>query len=59
MALYKDDIIQRLHGLIGDGYNVRHAMAKTIHEHGEAIVTWARVVVEREIEGSEDPRVEE
>jgi hypothetical protein len=56
MSVYKDDIIQYLHDKIGDGHNVRHAIALTIDHFGERILTWSKVVVKREIEGSVDPR---
>lgn len=49
MAVYKDDVIGYFHEKVGDGFNVRHALALTIDHFGERLVTWANVVIEREI----------
>jgi len=56
MSVYKDEVIKFMHDKVGDGHNVRHALALTINNFGDRILTWAQVVVEREVRGDEDPR---
>lgn len=51
MSVYEDDVMKRLHELVADGRNVRHAIALVICEFGEKITVWAETVKEREIEG--------
>jgi len=54
MSVYQDEVMEYMHEKVGDGHNVRHALALTIHKFGEQILTWAKVVVEREVEGDEE-----
>jgi len=57
MSVYKDDVMERIHELIGDGYTVREAIAIMITEtDSRRLGVWARTVVDREVKGNEDPR---